>query len=342
MSPSSRLLGLLLVVGGFTQCSQAVLLRELLAAFQGVELALGAFYGSWLAWIGLGGALATRLSHRPHHQHLLQGGVMALPLAVLTGILLLRFARFLLQVPESEFIPLGSFLLLTATATLPGGLLLGMIFPAACRLLVQFSTNSGIVPSITSLYLVESLGALMGGVLFTFLLVESLGSWVSFALTATLMLLANLFVLPNPQERFPLRLLSALLLLVFGLLALPWPGQPLLARLESRHFQMVHPGMLRVAGVESRFGQVTLAQLGKQFSLLHDGRLGESFPDPHRARLTAAYLLAQSPSPLRILLLGGGGKRIAGRDAALSHPATHSGGRGRHRPGHAATLVARQ
>ena len=54
----------LVALGAHAQLVQAALGRELLAAFAGSELSLGAFYGCWLGWIALGAWLGGRPRRR--------------------------------------------------------------------------------------------------------------------------------------------------------------------------------------------------------------------------------------------------------------------------------------
>ena len=51
---SSLILGL----GFFALVAQTLLFRDFLAAFEGSELGVGSFFGSWLLWVGLGAVLA--------------------------------------------------------------------------------------------------------------------------------------------------------------------------------------------------------------------------------------------------------------------------------------------
>jgi spermidine synthase len=61
LSDRLRPLLAILVLGAFSQVAQAVLIREGLVVFYGNEISLGAFYGSWLFWLGLGSLAALRL-----------------------------------------------------------------------------------------------------------------------------------------------------------------------------------------------------------------------------------------------------------------------------------------
>ena len=47
-------------IGLFALVSQALLFREFLVSFEGNELGIGAFFGSWFIWIALGASLIYR------------------------------------------------------------------------------------------------------------------------------------------------------------------------------------------------------------------------------------------------------------------------------------------
>ncbi len=55
-------------LGFFALVAQTLLFRDFLAAFEGNELAIGGFFGSWLVWVALG-ACVPRLA-RPAVRHL--------------------------------------------------------------------------------------------------------------------------------------------------------------------------------------------------------------------------------------------------------------------------------
>ena len=47
-------------IGLFAIVSQALLFREFLVSFEGNELGIGAFFGSWFVWVAIGAALVYR------------------------------------------------------------------------------------------------------------------------------------------------------------------------------------------------------------------------------------------------------------------------------------------
>jgi hypothetical protein len=50
-------------LGFFALVAQTLLFRDFLTAFEGNELGIGCFFGSWLIWVGLG-ALGGRIASR--------------------------------------------------------------------------------------------------------------------------------------------------------------------------------------------------------------------------------------------------------------------------------------
>jgi hypothetical protein len=64
-----------------------------------------------------------------------RGILLALPVVLAAQVLALRSVRFVLDASSSEFVPLGDLFLALALVTLPGGLLMGLAFPLACKAL---------------------------------------------------------------------------------------------------------------------------------------------------------------------------------------------------------------
>ncbi len=296
------------LLGVYAQIAQALLAREGLVAFYGNELSLGAFYGGWLWWLALGSLLAVRWRARPWVMRplpLLRALVLALPLLLLGQMLLLRGVRLLLDVSPSEFIPLGQMFLALLVATLPSGLALGLAFPLACRALrptpAADTDLRGSVAGVSRLYVFDALGALLGGLLFTFVLVEWLGPWRSLGLLSLLLALCGLVLGVGRGGRWWAGLLALGGLLLAASPAGGWFG----TQLEALRFASLQPGLELETALETRYGHLALGRTGSQFSLVENGRVGESFPDPQGVQQDAAYVFAQAPDAERLLLFGG-------------------------------------
>lgn len=311
MSPTEERLRIflaILLLGIFAQISQAVLIREGLVVFYGNEMSLGVFFGSWLLWLATGSASVLvlggrRLVKKPLPW--LRGLLLVLPLVLLVQVLALRSVRGLLHVSSAEFVPLGELLLTVLLISGPGGFLLGIAFPLSCRALTEHQDPvgaAGAVADISRLYAIDALGALLGGVFFTFVLIPWLGLVETLAVSLLALGLGGLLL---PGCRWP-GMIAALMAMVAGLAGLTNPfAQAAEWQLERLRFARLQPGLELVDAMETRAGHVALARLGPQYSLVRDGRIAESFPLPEAAEQDAAYLTAQATGAKRVLLLGG-------------------------------------
>ncbi|WP_295444125.1 4Fe-4S binding protein [uncultured Thiodictyon sp.] len=321
--PLSPLLAIL-VLGAFAQIAQAVLIREALVVFYGNEVSLGAFYGSWLLWLGAGAAAALSWERRwgepwtspPAAVAALRLILCGLPLVLCVQVLGLRSVRWLLDVSASEWVPLGDLFLTLTLVNLPGGVLFGLAFALTCRALaIECAGPGGAVAPVARAYVADALGALLGGVVFTFVLIRWLGPVAALGLvTAVLALTAGSLPRPGapgicaaPEPRLPW---VPWILAITGLLAvLPPIARPLELRLEQWRFASLQPGMELLDSVDTPYGHVAVARRGQQTSVVADGQVQQSFPLPLEVERQAAYFLAQAPlrppTSGRVLVLGG-------------------------------------
>jgi predicted membrane-bound spermidine synthase len=305
----------ILVLGAFSQVAQAVLIREALVVFYGNEVSLGAFYASWLLWLAMGSVAALgwgegRAGAPWRASAAVRRILLALPLALVAQVLALRSVRLVLDVSASEFVPLGDLFLSLTLVTLPSGVLLGLAFPLTCKALAEagHGVQAGpgrVVGLVARTYMADALGALLGGVLFTFVLIHWLGPVQTLGLvTAALALTAA--VLPPPPAKA-----GRAVWLPWGmaLAALGLSAPPIAARLdrglETWRFTTLQPGMELLDAVDTRYGHVAVARLGDQISVVGDGQIHQSFPLPLEVERQAALFYAEADGARRVLLLGG-------------------------------------
>ena len=296
-----RLLALFAALGAFSQIAQALLIREFLVLFHGNEISIGAFYGGWLFWIAVGGWSGARLERRyPMADPLYWVGIGTVLLPLLLGleIAAARLLRLLLDQPAGQFIPLGHLLLTALVLTGPVGWLLGVLFPVACK-----GTGEERTTPVTSLYVSESLGALAGGALFTFVLIDHFGVWSILGVAA----LIPFVTLPGLQgkNRSRVGLAAAVIAVAATAVTLSTLGRHLEEGMERLRFRALHPQLTLVESLETRFGHVAVATLGEQTSVVVDGQIAASFPASRDLALESAFYYLQAGRPQRILLFGG-------------------------------------
>jgi spermidine synthase len=276
----------LLTIGFVSILGQVVLLRELSVAFYGVELVYLLGLGTWLLWSATGAALAhRRLRPSP-------AGVAALlllfALLLLAGVAWLRAARPLLSGLPGAYLPFERGFVALVVALAPVGLLLGLLFQWAAKLLVAAGGT------LAEAYAIESVGGVMGGLAATLGLAWGLDA-VSLALLCSLAAVGAAGLCLRGSRR---GVRAAL-----GLLALA--GLALLVRAPEIDRHMTRWNHLAL--VESRdspYARITLTRRADQTAIFvndalafeTEGTEAESFVHP---------VLLQHPSPSSVLVLGG-------------------------------------
>lgn len=282
--------------GLFAQVAQILLLRELLIVLDGDELALGVMLAGWLLWVGLGAAVGVRA--RPPGSGFLQYATV-LTLATLSlppALLLVRLARPIFDAPLGTPLPLSYATLLAFGSSALPCLCIGMLFPLMVR-------QTGARPAVV--YAGEAIGALSGGLLFTFALVRFV-SPVAIAAAAGLICIASgiwLLVWLTPRRR---RLAGVLASVAVVFLLATLLGNRIDDWGERARWERLLPGYNLVETHESPYGRYALLQQAGQFSLFLDGTPVCDIPDPQAGGLVVHTALLQHPAPRAVFIIGHG------------------------------------
>ncbi len=302
----------LAVVGFTSTIGQLVLLRELIAVFYGNELVLGLILATWLAWVAVGASVlgqrfpraktAKVLSDSKRLYWALTAGLVAAAAILPAQVALVRASPTLLGTPPGALVALAPMLLTILVSLAPLCLLLGWMFTLGARLLAR---EGG---SIGSAYAAESFGAVIGGALFSFLLVRLLDPFQGALAVGAVDLLVALWLaryrgLPEASQ----------ILLLLGAVLLAIAAWPLGARLHRTTLDWQYTG-LRFAR-DSIYGRIIVTGAGAQRVFYENGLL--FFETQGAAAEEVAHLpLLAHPEPRRILLIGGG---VSGTLAEILH-----------------------
>ena len=125
---------LILGLGFFALVAQTLLFRDFLAAFEGSELGVGSFFGSWLLWVGLGAVAGRIVSYRwvGLTRHFELAVLLYIPAFLLQQFLITQ-ARSLGGVSAYEFYPLGRMFAVSMMANAPISFVTGLLFTLACH-----------------------------------------------------------------------------------------------------------------------------------------------------------------------------------------------------------------
>ena len=289
--------------------AQIVLLRELLTSFLGNELTLGIILANWLILVAIGAVIIGKTVEKVERKievfaffQLLFS--VALPFAIYLSRI---FKNILLTTPGEAlgFAPIfySSFLIL-----LPVTLPQGALFTCGCNLYSQYIKKD--VSSIGMVYVFESIGSIIGGLLMTFLLLQYLNSFeIAFIISLANTLISTLLLWSNDPSPF-LRIrnlprgLSIVLAILFAYILLtPLSKEIHLSSIHSqwRNLNVIH-------NENSIYGNIVVAKRGEQFTFFTDGvpSITTPFPDIASIEDFVHFSMLFHEKPESVLILSGG------------------------------------
>jgi spermidine synthase len=289
--------------------AQIVLLRELLISFLGNELTLGVILANWLILVAAGSFLVGKSVEKVEKKFEVFV-VFQLVLSVAFPLILFLcriFKNILLATPGEVlgFAPIFySSLLILLPVTLP----YGALFTYGCKLYAQYGEENA--ASIGKVYIIETMGSMIGGLLITFLLVQYLNPFTiafSISLLISLMSIFLLWLRPkSPRTSFQkaLMILSMLLSFLFGYGLLPQNSNAIhqsSIRSQWRGLNVIHYE-------NSIYGNITVTKRGEQYTFFADGVPSITTPIPDITFIEdfVHFPMLFHEKPESILILNGG------------------------------------
>ena len=289
--------------------AQIVLLRELLVSFLGNELTLGVILANWLLLVAIGSFFIGKSVEKVDKKiEIFVVFQLVLSLAFPFAIFLCRiFKNILLTTPGEAlgFAPIwySSFIIL-----LPVTLPCGALFTYGCKLYSQYARDGA--SSVGKVYLLETLGSIIGGLLLTFLLIQYLNSFeIAFLISLTNLLIAAFLLSPIPKARFLsfrniLFSVSIFIVLFFVYLLLT----PSAKKIDSFSINSQWRNLNVIHNENSIYGNITVTQRGEQFTFYNDGVPSITTPIPDIASIEdfVHFPMLFHKKPESVLILSGG------------------------------------
>lgn len=280
--------------------TQLTLMRELLCVFSGNELVLGVVLGNWLLLCGIGSALGRTASRLRDPLAVLVPAQIAVALLPIAAVLLLRTMRNVVFVRAAEVgvteTVASCFVLLA-----PYCLIAGYLLTLACRILAaegDKGPSKNDPASIGQVYFLDNIGDVIGGLLFSFVLIWLLGHFGILYVPAMLNLLMACWVAVLARRRILAALAAAATLATVALIAA--------YDLDGRSIAGQYAPQQVVFHGNSPYGSLVLTRLGRQVNFIQNGVPLFSTGDVETAEATVHYAMAQRPAAKRVLLISGG------------------------------------
>jgi len=287
------------IMGGTMLLLQIVLTRELLASFSGNELTVGLILVAWLLLVGAGSALGGRLSHARGapttgtFAWLQIALLVPLPLSVLAA----QAAGGLTRLPGQVLGPLPVLALSAAALALPC-LLLGAQFAVACAAASGDDQDSS--SRVTTVYVLEAAGAVLGGLLFHFGLADHLSP---VAVACGLALVSCIGAAVAGRSRRVVVVVATLggaaaSVALAGVLARP--------HLAEVALSWRWRGLGLVETQETRYGSIAVTRREGQLVIYENGSPTVTTGLLADVEASAHLPLLEHPHPRRVLVIGGG------------------------------------
>ena len=157
-------------LGAFSMVMQTVLLREFFVVAAGNEISFGIAMGGWLLGVGAGSLCGAFFSaRRTRTAAAFSWTTLAMVAAAPLLLAAVRCLHRLAGISQGALLPLAETLYLIPLLTLPFSFLSGFAFPLAAKLRPQAEENGPRL--LAGAYVWECLGAMAGGMAYTFWLV---------------------------------------------------------------------------------------------------------------------------------------------------------------------------
>ncbi len=295
---------IILITGLSGLIAQVLLLREFLIIFLGNELSIGIILSNWLIVEALGSFLGGKFFSKKKE---FEGFIVFLWIFSLffpLAIFLIRVLKPMLGYLPSEALGLRGVFLSSFLLLFPTSFSHGALFSLGCRLHSKFSQRKD-SSSIGKVYALETLGTLLGGLVFTYLLIPFFNSFkISFFLSLINIFL-SLFLL-NSKERFFLSKFlgggSFFLLLLFSFLIIKED------KINKFSLRRQWPKQEILYYKNSIYGNLCLTRYKSQFNLFSNGVVLFSLPTPDIVKIEelSHFPLLFHPKPCDVLIISGG------------------------------------
>jgi len=321
-----------LLLMGFTgTIAQVILIRELLVTFYGNELSIGIILANWLILEAVGSFFLGRVGSKQGRSikayATLQFTIAVfLPLAIYGA----RVVKSMLGIPPGEMVGFltvfYSSLLLLAPLSLAGG----AHFTIGCRLYSNLTKEAA--PSIARVYIFEAIGAVIGGLLLTFLIIPYFHSVEVALVVSGLNLISAIFLITffrkssaNLGAKSGLTFLGrSTYFLLIGVIMLASISYVLFSSYAEKIHNISAQNQWQGHDLKhyqnSNYGNIAVTKRGGEFTFYSGGIPIITAPHPDEAFVEE---LAHMPmlfhdSPRKVLIVGGGAGGLI--NEVIKHP----------------------
>ncbi|MBW3001494.1 fused MFS/spermidine synthase [Candidatus Woesearchaeota archaeon] len=285
--------------------TQVLVMREFLTLFSGNELVFGIILANWLLLTGIGsylGKYVDRVKHKINLLVIIQILVALLPVAHIFVIRAMRTKFFL----AGQLISLGEVFATSLILLLPYCLISGFLL----TLFVVVYSKKGGSKQIGIVYFLDNIGDILGGLIFSFILIYLFTHFQSAYFILFLNLLAAIVVSMFFRKR--------VLYIITGLVVMFSITFLFAVNLDIVSTKMMFKGQELVLQKNSLYGSLVITRSEDQLNFFENGIPLFSTENTVNNEETVHYAMSQIGEAEKVLLVSGG---VAGTtNEILKHP----------------------
>jgi spermidine synthase len=307
----------LLLMGFTSLIVQTLLIREFLISFYGNELTIGLILANWIILEAFGSGLINPLSlksKRPYLVYCLLQTAIAVYLPV--AIYLIRDVKNILGLTAGEGIGILPIFFSSLCILAPLSIFDGAQFPFGCRMLSDIEKKP--VESAGKVYILEAMGFILAGPIFTYLLITRINSFAIAFLLGAVNLFSAALLLRKRLSESSSRTLFVLIGGLFFLSVYFFFGQA--GKFHRYSLDKQWPNQKLLTYQNSIYGNLAVSESKNQYTFYSDGIpiIASPLPDITGVEEFAHFSMLAHPEAQNVLLLGGGAGGII--KEILKHP----------------------
>ena len=292
----------LFYIGFGSILSQILLLREFLISFYGNELSIGIIFSCWLAWIGIGSLVGNVvIKHTKNVFRLFLTLLAVSPLITCAQILMVKFVRVILHTNTGEFLSMLDLLGFSFIVLSAGSFLWGLLFTFGAKSL-DFEHDE-LWLSVNKAYIMESLGSVVGGILFSFVFAPLLSTMQIVFLIVFIAWGVVFWVEFIGKNWLKIFTFTGMVLVFFVFLL---PIRSLEQKIDAFQWSFINDKLTFVRSIDTKYQNLSLMSLKNQYTVYADGRPAYTFPNVYDAELFTHGIMVHRADAKRVLIIGGG------------------------------------
>ncbi len=305
--------------GLFSIAAQTLLFREFITTFEGNDISIGIFFGSWFVWVGLGALLVYRA--KSFARFLLQNIELLflayIPAFILQLILIIQ-AREIAGIESYTLWSVWSMLLSAIIINAPVSLVTGLLFPTACRWIGSSPAQQDKGLAVSGVYILEATGSFIGGLGVTIFLGFGASMVRIFFILVFILassILAVQFAAFHKKHAFRAKtslmqgiafVLSFLIPIAICFCLFFHIDRELSNYTRVIKWTKLLPKDAFVGSFQTAQAEYLYGVYNDQWVAIRDGSVVETLPDESSAGQIAAISLSQKPDAKQVLVIGSG------------------------------------